>query len=268
MALPQPTDPPAAADPSAPPAGLQPSPPPATAASVAGHGAPAGPRPAHSHRIDWDDWLRAVERQRRALARVIGETNGHPLPLPADFYVAATRASFEIDGLSSSPGELAAALAPGAAGKACRSRQSQRIRNHVAVLHHAQLLFRRGQPLHPDDIIRWYTAISCGLSNSALDDSTRNRLASIVTRINSPQMRLRPAVEDAAQLHHRLLTEPFVPAFNGIVARVVLHYHLSRCGLPTVVFDSKADRAAPTDEASLTRRLMHLIGARYEEMLM
>jgi len=75
------------------------------------------------------------------------------------------------------------------------------------------------------------------------------------------------AVEDAAQLHHRLLTEAFVPAFNGIVARVVLHYHLSRCGLPAVIFDPAVDRATPTDEPSLTRRLMHLIAARYDEML-
>lgn len=267
MPLPSPIDP-AAGSASAPAHAAAPTPA-APSASVGGHGAPAGPRPIGSPRIDWDDWLRTVERRRRALARNGTGNDGHSLPpLPGDFYVAATRASFQIDGLSATAAELTAALAPGAAGKACRSRQSQRIRNHVAVLRHAQLLLRRGQPLHPDDIVRWYTAISCGLSTSALDDSTRNRLASVATRVNSPQMRLRPAVEDAAQLHHRLLTELFVPAFNGIVARVVLHYHLSRCGLPTVIFDPNADRAPAPDEATITRRLMHLIAARYEEMLM
>lgn len=225
--------------------------------------------PALSARIDWDDWVRATERKRRLLARGAGGGGGerqHP-PLPADFFARSTAASFRLDGLGATDRELAEALSPGTAGKAFRSRPSQRIRNHVAVLRHVETILRRGRPLQPDLVVRWYTSISCGLSTTRLDDPTHQRLAEVVTHVNSPQMRLRPAIEDIAQLHHRLLTDPFVPAFNGILARLILHYHLGRCGLPIVVFDPAVDQTPFRDASHLLRRLMELLGQRYDGLL-
>src|SRR4051812_21490643 len=85
MSLPSPIDPASAAQAS-----------PAAAPSVVGHGAPAAPRSPQGARIDWDDWLRTVERRRRGIARAAGDADGKLLPLPADFYVAATAVSFQI----------------------------------------------------------------------------------------------------------------------------------------------------------------------------
>jgi hypothetical protein len=47
--------------------------------------------------------------------------------------------------------------------------------------------------LTTNGVIRWYTGISAGLSTTGLNQTTEARLAEVVRRINSPQMRMQPA---------------------------------------------------------------------------
>jgi hypothetical protein len=208
-------------------------------------------------RVDWAAWLRLIERKRRAVAR---PTTPRPPAFPPDsYFAAATDASFRLDGIPLSAGDLTAALARGSANRACRSRLAQRLRNHVAILRHVELLIRRCQPVGSDDVVRWYTSVSCGLSSSRLDGPSAARLEQVVRQINSPHLRLRPAVEEIARLHVRLLSDPLVPGFNGILARLMLRCHLGRCGLPPVVFDADRDGRRPVCEATLLPRLLELI---------
>ena len=90
------------------------------------------------------------------------------------------------------------------------------------------------------------------------------RLDALVTRVNSPQLRLRPAVEDIVQLYQKLLADPFVPAFNGILARIIMHYHLGRCGLPPVIFTPNGETPRPVDLPTLTRRMLELLEEAYD----
>lgn len=226
---------------------------------------PGAPVAARKDRTDWDVWLRAAQRKRRALARL--HDGRHQTP-PRDYYARATWISFRMDGVHLTKQETSAALSTRtAAPKAFRPRQAQRIRNHAAVLKAADLLLRRGKPLRPDTVLRWYASIACGLSTAHPDDPTLARLGEVVARTNSPHLRLRGAVEDVARLHHRLLTDPFVPSFNGILARVLLHYHLGRCGLPPVLFDPETDTGRVADGPALLRRLLDLIEEGYDRLL-
>ena len=186
---------------------------------------------------------------------------GGPFP---GYYERATFVSFRLDGLHASEAEVAQALARGGAARACRSRSAQRLRNHVAVLRHVEALLRRGQPLQPGHVIRWYTSVACGLSSGQIDAQTAARIDHVAGAINSPQLRVWPAVRQIAALHARLLADPFVPGFNGILARLLLRYHLGRCGLPPVLFDPEADGARVGSEAALAPRLLELILQSYE----
>ena len=127
-----------------------------------------------------------------------------------------------------------------------------------------ELSLRAGATLTSQTVLRWYTSISCGLSLAALDESSMARLENIVRRINSPQFRLQPAITEIARVHAQLNSDPLVPSFNGIVARLLLQYHLGRCGLPRVVFDDKADPALLTDEPRLLKRILEMVDAAYE----
>ena len=206
--------------------------------------------------------VRALERKKRLFDRL------PPLP-PRDgpfpgYFERATLVSFRLDGLQVNNAEVTHALARGAAGRACRSRSAQRVRNHVAVLRHVEALLRRGHPLQPAHVIRWYTSVACGLSSGRIDGQTAARIDQIASTMNSPHLRLWPAVQEIAGLHVRLLADPFVPGFNGILARVLLRYHLGRCGLPPVVFDPDADAPRMTSETALLPRLLDLILESYQ----
>lgn len=238
-----------------------------------GNGAGAGPgdvRPPSARApapADFKRMLRALERKRRLASRagsLSGTARGGPLP---GYYGRATSASFRLDGLDVSEAEVCSALARGAAARACRPVSAQRIRNHVAILRHIERLLRRGAPLGGRAVIRWYTSVACGLSCGGIDEHTPHRLEQIVSAMNSPQLRLWPAVQEIAAVHARLLADPFVPGFNGIVARLLLRYHLGRCGLPPVVFDPAVDHMPPADAPTLLPRLMDLISGSYDELL-
>jgi hypothetical protein len=159
---------------------------------------------------------------------------------------------------------VAKALAVGSAGRAFRSRSAQRIRNHVAILRSIDQALRIGQPLRSSAVLRWYTSISSGLSTTALDAATMTRLDLAVRRINSPQLRLQPAVQEIATLHASLLADPLVPSFNGILSRLLLHFHLGRCKLSPILFDPTEDPARMADERRLLAILLPLIQASLE----
>ena len=225
---------------------------------------PSPPRTA-GPAIDWTTWLRVTERKRR-LADGLDPRAGRAFW--AGYYLAATDASFRLDGLILPPGDAAAALAPGgAAARAFRSRQQQRVRNHVAILRHLEHLLRRGATLKSADVVRWYTSVACGLSTTRLDEPTAARLDGLVRQINSPHLRLRPALQEIARLHRQMLADPVVPSFNGILARLLLRYHLGRCGLPPVLFDPGQDAGRMLDESRLLARLLELIHETYTVML-
>lgn len=212
---------------------------------------------------DWNVWLRLIERKRRLLA----EANGRAHPLPREFLAGLTYGSFALEGLDVTELEVAQAISNGPARRSLRSRQCQRIRNHAAILRRIESCIRLGESLKSSAVVRWYTSISCGLSTTSLDDATMTRLDVIVRRINSPRMRLQPAVQEIAHVHAGLIADPLAPSFNGILARLLLRYHLGRCGLPPVLFDPQADAKTAEDESTLLARLMDLIDESYNVLL-
>lgn len=210
-----------------------------------------------SEQVDWEPWLRSIEQKRRLLSR--SGSSRPPRYLSPDFYHHATFISFGLEGLATTREEINSALSSGARGKAFRTRQRQRIRHHVAALRSAQRLLRQNQPLQSDTVVRWYASISCGLCTARLDEHTLHRLDQTVRQVNSPAMRLRTAVENVACLHQRLLSDPFVPAFNGILARLLLHYHLGRSGLPCALLDPVRIPASSDDGNAMLRWVMAIV---------
>ena len=209
--------------------------------------------------------IRGLERKRRMVARVPApERTEDPF---VGYYERATYVSFRLDGLEVTEAEVREALAHRAAARACRTCAARRIRNHAAILRHIELLLRRGQPLAGRDVIRWYTSVACGLSGGSVDGQTPGRLDQIVSAMNSPQLRLWPAVRDVAAAHVRLLNDPFVPGFNGILARLLLRYHLGRCGLPPVLFDVQHDPPRLGDVSTFLPRLLELLDEGYDRLV-
>ncbi|HEY7120088.1 MAG TPA: hypothetical protein VH475_26105 [Tepidisphaeraceae bacterium] len=207
---------------------------------------------------DWSAFLRRIERKR---------SDDLP-PLPDEYYVRATWVSFRMEGLDVGAQEVREALAPPAAGErpALRSRQAQRLRNHAAILHRVENDLHANLPLVADGVVRWYVGVSAGLSMTGLDQPRLARVEEVVRRVNSPQLRLPAALQEIAQTHVRLLTDPLVPGFNGILSRLLMRYHLGRCGLPPVVFDPAIDGPARGAEA-MARRLVELLEQSYDELL-
>jgi hypothetical protein len=184
----------------------------------------------------------------------------------ADYYVQATWVSFLLEGLDVTEEEVREALGHGSDRGGLRARQALRLRNHAAILHRIENDLAQGLPLTGDDVLRWYVAMSAGLSPTGLDQAAAARLDEVVRRVNAPQLRLGPALREVAQTHARLLADPLVPSFNGILARLLLRYHLGRCGLPAVVFDLQVD-ARRTDAEGMLRRLVELLELSYNQLL-
>src|SRR5207237_7172991 len=186
-----------------------------------------------SGKTDWTGLLRRIERKRRQLGRS-GQADQDGLPV--EYFARATYASFRLEGLDVSEQEVHEALGGGGGGgqqrPVLRSRQFQRLRNHAAILHHIESDLRKGSPLSTGGVVRWYTAISAGLSTTALDQAATARMEEVVRRINSPQLRMQPALREVAAAYAKLLADALVPGFNAILARLLLRYHLGRCGLP------------------------------------
>jgi hypothetical protein len=193
----------------------------------------AGPRDAPTGRraqaIDWPLWLARIERYRRLLHR---RHHQRFTRLSDSGLVLATCNSFRVDGIDVDQATVWQALSRSPSQRRMRSRAIQRIRNHVAILHSIDNALRRGQPLKTAAVIRWYTSIAGGLSITEIGSDKIRRLEHIVRRINSPHLRLRPALQEIARTYAELISDPLFPAFNGILARLILRYHLGRCALP------------------------------------
>ena len=208
--------------------------------------------------VDFGRWVRSIERRRRALA---ASTSPDRRPgWPPWLAWEATRASFGLDGIAVTDADKADALTP---GRPLRSRRARRLRHHLAIV---RCVDRRRCPLDTDSVVRWYTSIADGLSCPAFADDARDRLTAAIRRINSPQMRLQPAVLEIARLHAELLAGPPFPGFNGILARLLLHAHLANCGLPPVVFDPATDLWKTPTPVVVANRLLELIDRTLERL--
>ena len=214
--------------------------------------------------IDWDKWTRHIESRRRRL----GKAHPFEASLTTLAYLSeATYVSFRLDGLDVSETEVTNAVATGITRRIFRSRQAQRIRNHVALLREIDSQVLSGQSLMPDAFVRWYASISCGLCPADLSEATQSRLIEHVHRINFPELRLAGAIQEIAKLHRGLLVDPLVPSFNGILSRLLLRHHLGRCGLPPIFFHPDTPTTALTHEKILLPLLMELVENSYEVML-
>jgi hypothetical protein len=213
--------------------------------------------------VDWTVWLRLIERKRRMLSRLSQST----MQLPRSLLARMTVVSFRMDDLPVTDAMATDAISGVPGHRPFRSRLTQRLRNHVAILRSVQRSLISGATLKVPSVVRWYTSLSCGLSTTRLDEATMDRLHTVIGRISSPRMRLQPAVQDVARLHTQLMLDPLVPSFNGILVRLLLHYHLGRCGFPPVLLDPIADRPRLTNESQLLPRLMDLIDASYSLLL-
>ena len=194
-------------------------------------------------------------------------STAYPRPLSRPYLARVTRAGFAMDGIDLSERTVVDALKVGGASRSCRPRQAQRLRNHVAILRRIHTTARRGEPLAAGTIVRWYTSVACGLSTAHLDVPSLARLDRVARRINSPPQNLRPALEELAALHADVLADPIVPSFNGILARLLLTFHLTRCGLPPVLFQPDTDRGLPPHGPTWLRRLLELITQSLDALL-
>jgi hypothetical protein len=207
----------------------------------------------HTPDIHWPGWIRDVERKRRQIDRA-------PRPMPWWIYRDSTVSSFKLEGLEASPLDVdAAARAADQTRRTLRSPGRQRIRNHLAVLLAIDRQLRRHVTLNIDFVVRSYTSLSGGLSTQQLTASAMRRIESAVRQINSPQLRLQPAVQEIAALHCELLNDDIFPSFNGIIARLLLRYHLGTCALPPVVFDPDADTDCFAGAQLLLPRLLQRV---------
>jgi hypothetical protein len=64
-----------------------------------------------------------------------------------------------------------------------------------------------------------------------------------------------------------LLVDPLFPGFNGILSRLLLRYHLGRCGLPFVIFDNNFAPSAHNSEPHLTLKLLEAVDETYQALL-
>jgi hypothetical protein len=215
-------------------------------------------------RIDWPRWLRLIQRKRRLAARPEAP---HAPALGEEYFAAATLSSFQLEGIQLHPSEVTEAITRGWSGKGLGSRTSRRIRNHVAILRRIESSLRAGAAITSQTVVRWYTSISCGLSLASLDETNMVRLDNVVRRMNCPQFRLQPAITEIAHVHVQLNADPLVPSFNGILNRLLLQYHLGRCGLPRVTFNPAVDSTLLKDEPRLLRRILELVDSAYEMMV-
>jgi hypothetical protein len=225
------------------------------------------PGDARPSTLDWPAWLALIERKRKQLQRR-NSNPGAPGLAPIDYHVPVTFSTFKLEGIELIEQEVIDALTHGRAQRKLRSRSAQRIRNHVAILHSIEKSMRLNAPLKTSAVLRWYTSISSGLSTGELGAERMSRLEELAHRINSPQLRLQPAIQEIVRTHRELLADPLFPSFNGILNRLLLRYHLGRCGLPfTVIEEIAFPMTLAQSESNCTYRLLCWIDESYERLL-
>lgn len=179
-----------------------------------------------------------------------------------------TESSFILEGIALHPDEVGDALATRSRKRGVRSPIAQRIRNHVAILEGIERALRAGQSLRLPVVLRWYTMLGNGLSTTTPAVERLARLEQVIRRINFPHLRLQPALGEITRVHVESLADPLVPSFHGIVARLMLHYHLGRCGLCGVIFDPRTDRTHLLNENWLAAHLLELLDQSYDLLLL
>lgn len=207
--------------------------------------------------------LRRIQRKKSILDRAGAF---HVRQLPDDYYARVTFASFRLEGIDLSDQDVWEALAHQRQRPVLRSRLGQRLRTHAAILHHIERNLRKELSLETGGVVRWYTAISSGLSTTSLSQTSLATLEELVRRINATPPRVQVALREIVTSHTRLVADPLVPGFNGILARLLLRFHLGRWGFPAILFDSFLDGQRLSSD-SLARRLMQLVEQRYDDLL-
>ncbi|HMO26104.1 MAG TPA: hypothetical protein PKB10_07525, partial [Tepidisphaeraceae bacterium] len=79
--------------------------------------------------------------------------------------------------------------------------------------------------------------------------------------------RLQPAVQEIVSMHVQALADELVPSFSGIIARLLLHYHLGRCGLPPIAFDAATDGPLLLNEPQLLGRILTRIDESFDVLI-
>ena len=223
---------------------------------------PSGsPPPAYAAAATPLQAFRSLERQRRLFARTLAMRT-----LPRQALVELTLASFRMEQIATDYQEIAHALARTPNCTGLRSPHLLRIRNHIAILLRIDQALARREDLQPMGVLRWYTSLSRGLSIAGVDPSRVDRLAVRLRQINSPALIVQSALPQIAAAHAQLLCDPIFPGFNGILARLLLRYHLGRCLLPPVVFDPDRDRAVALAPGTLLPRLVELLTEAYQRL--
>jgi hypothetical protein len=227
----------------------------------------ASPQPGDSHRlgrswtasspVDVTAWSRNTEKLRTDIPRsrfIATET----------FLVVSTYSSFRLDGISVLLTDVTQSISRRNTHRSFRSRTGQRFRNHAAIVRCIERMLASNKPLKPDTLLGWYASVSCGLSTTMPAGEKMRRIETVVRQINSPHLRLAPAITEIAELHQALLADELVPSFNGILARLLLHFHLGRCGLLPILFDPSQDSSTLFQHTPTgLRRLMQLIDEAY-----
>jgi hypothetical protein len=197
--------------------------------------------------------LRRVERAVRLFRR-----EGLQGTTPRSWLIGATAASLRLDGISFTDRELAQALQSPTRHRGMCSARLLRLRNHLAILRALERRARKGFDLDAPCVLRWYTSLSCGLSISSVPQEQLDRLSSHLRPMNAATSRAAQAIFEAASVHVRLVAHPLFPGFNGLLARLLLQYHLIRSCLPPVRLDPMRDRnllSQPTDPKLFARLL-------------
>lgn len=211
--------------------------------------------------VDWGRYLRSIERKRQ-LARTISRH------LPDRLNRQLTFSSFRLEGIDVTETDLDDACTPKpSTRRSFASRQRQRLRNHMAIQLSIVRSLANREVFRVSQVIRWYTSVSAGLSTSGLDLAGMQRIESVIRRINSPQMRLQPALTEIAELHAELIADPVFPGFNGILVRLLLQSHLGKCGLPMIAFDPVIDAPRIHDPVLLLPRLLELIDTSFDRLI-
>lgn len=168
-------------------------------------------------------------------------------------------ASLRMDGLQIEESDVVEALLKGGVRGDLRSRRAQFIRNHVAIQLRIERCIRNAAPLRPSDVLTWYALLCSGRPATGIDAAGLARLEQVCRQVNSPPMQLQAAIADIATLHCHMLRDPLVPSFNGILARLILRYHLGRCALPRITLGTDAAGFDGLDPRRLYARLVTLL---------
>ena len=177
-----------------------------------------------------------------------------------------TLMSLRLDGVEVGEADVVEALLKGGVRGDLRSRRAQLIRNHVAIQLHIERCIGKAVPLKASAFLGWYALLCSGRPAAGIGAFGMARIEQVCRQINSPPMQLQAALVEIATLHCGLLQDPLLPGFNGILARLLLRYHLGRCALPQIMLGADADGFDCIDPHRLYARLVMLLYQRLVQL--